>query len=800
MRCTLFDTPFRTLLLVTLSFMGLIIITPLENVGAQDAARITHAEAPAKQPVLDDGDAVIHVTDLLNQTPEARQALEAFHRDKALGFTTSNKSQVEMMVGARTSFRVITNLLTTAGWEEKEFVLKATSDIANIWVEEGELNNENVGDSDVAALDEALLQKTPAGSINPAKGIVANDNDYFGDPPNVDGDGRLDILLYDITEGTANSNAFVAGFVHSGDLSPSGGGNNKDVLYLDTNPGISSRPIEFMLGTAAHEYQHLIHFNYDKSGLELAFTNEGLSEWAEVLNGYETRSMVFLRDQATYNVPLLGWDTSDNVLLDYQRAGLFTGYLAERMGPVATSSITRESGRGRAGYEAVLNAAGLNFTNVVKDFHTTNFLNDDALGTQFTYTHPAYTGIGRVAFEPVDGRSFDATLNTIFVEPGSASYVVWQNVADFSLDLDTIDKLDTLRDRMTVRVLATQNGVTTINDYPLPLASTTFNGTYEQLAMIVMHVQPELTSRVGIEYEAHWSSDIQGAIENVAYDDGQAVSGNFFSLSAGADGAVATRFEAPANSQLLEVSIAPYFVSHFSNGGQPADAPRDLILKIWSVAVGGEPGALLFSLPVDDPRPYTAAALTLNHFSVDLTPYAEEMAQLPEVFYIGYSETGSDENYTVVGPSANAEADVSYVTRGNGDWGKLWDIQFVGEPEDQFPLNGTVIPVRAVFQVPLEPVSNEEGGELPKTLVLEQNYPNPFSQSTSIRYKMPDAGAVRIAVYNALGQQVRLLEDGFQASGEHVVTLNADSLPSGLYLYRLEAGGQTLTKRLLIVH
>ncbi len=195
MRCTLFDTPFRTLLLVTLSFMGLIIITPLENVGAQDAARITHAEAPAKQPVLDDGDAVTHVTDLLNQTPEARQALEAFHRDKALGFTTSNKSQVEMMVGARTSFRVITNLLTTAGWEEKEFVLKATSDIANIWVEEGELNNESVGDSDVAALDEALLQKTPAGSINPAKGIVANDNDYFGDPPNVDGDGRLDILL-----------------------------------------------------------------------------------------------------------------------------------------------------------------------------------------------------------------------------------------------------------------------------------------------------------------------------------------------------------------------------------------------------------------------------------------------------------------------------------------------------------------------------------------------------------------------------------------------------------------------------
>lgn len=803
MRCNFIHTPLRSLLWVTLSFMGLIIITPLEPAHAQDAQRRTPLEAAAKPlPVLEVHDDVIHITDRLNRTPEARQALEAFHQRKAQGFDVSSKleSQGPLMLGARATFRVITNLVTNPGWEEKEFVLEATSAIANIWVAEEELDNGNVTETDIASLDEALLQQTPDGSINPAKGIVANNHDIFGDPPNVDGDGQLDILLYDITEGTDNSNAFVAGYVHSGDLSPAGGGNNKDVLYLDTNPGVSSRPIEFVLSTAAHEYQHLIHFNYDTSFLELAFTNEGLSEWAEVLNGYPTRNMIFLQDPSTYNVPLFGFRSGDEVLFDYQRAGLFTGYLAQRLGPEATGSITRQAPRGRAGYEAVINQTGLNFTDLLKDFHTANFLNDGGLSDAYRYEHAAYAGIGNVAFEPVDGRSFDATLNSIFVEAGSAAYVVWQNVSDFTLDLDTIDDLNTLRNRMAVRVLTTQNGVTSLDDYTLPMASVTFDGSYERIAMIAMHVQPELTSRVGIEYEAHWNSDVEGMIANVSYDDGSAVTGNFFSLSAGADGAVATRFEAPADSRLLEVSIAPYFVSQFSNGGQPTDAPRDLILKIWSVAVGGEPGALLFSLPIDDPRPYTGAALTLNHFSVDLTPYADEMAQLPDAFYIGYSEAGTDENYTVVGPSANAEADVSYVTRGNGDWGKLWDIQFVGEPEDQFPLNGTVIPVRAVFEVPLEPVSNEDNGTLPQSLALEQNYPNPFSLATTIRYKIPAAGAVRIAVYNALGQQVRLLEDGFQVAGEHAVAFDADSLPSGLYLYRLEAGGQTLTRRMLVVH
>lgn len=802
MRYNFIHIPLRSLLWGSLFFMGLIIMTPLENAHAQDAVRRSPLEAAPKQStVLEDHDGVIHVTGRLNQTPRARQALEAFHRRKAQGFAVSNKleSQGSLMVGARATFRVQNNVVTNPGWVEKEFVLKATSGIANIWVEEGELNNANVEDSDIAALDEALLQQTPGGSINPAKGIVANNNDYFGAPPNVDGDGQLDILLYDIEEGTTNSNAFVAGYVHSGDLSPAGGGNNKDVLYLDTNPGVSNRPIEFILSTAAHEYQHLIHFNYDSSFLELAFTNEGLSEWAEVLNGYPARNMLFLRDPSTYNVPLFGFRSGDEVLFDYQRAGLFTGYLAQRLGPEATGSITRQAPRGRAGYEAVIDQTNLNFTELLKDFHTANFLNDDALSDAYSYIRETYAGIGTVANEPVDGRSFDASLNSIFVESGSAVFLAWNNVANFTLDLDTIDDLNTLRNRMAVRVLTTQNGVTSLDDYTLPMASVTFDGSYEQIAVIAMHVQPELTSRVGIEYEAHWSSDVEGMIANVAYDDGEAVSGNFFSLSAGSEGAVATRFEAPPESQLLEVNIAPFFVSQFSNGGQSTDAPRDLILKIWSVALSGEPGAVLFSLPIDDPRAYTAAALTLNHFSVDLTPYADEMAQLPDAFYIGYSEAGTDENYTVVGPSANEEADVSYVTRGNGDWGKLWDIQFVGEPEDQFPLRGTVIPVRAVFEVPLEPVSNEEDGVLPQTLALEQNYPNPFSQSTTIQFETPEAGSVRIAVYNALGQQVRLLEDGFRAAGKHVVALDADSLPSGLYLYRLETENQTLTRRMLIV-
>ncbi len=78
-------------------------------------------------------------------------------------------------------------------------------------------------------------------------------------------------------------------------------------------------------------------------------------------------------------------------------------------------------------------------------------------------------------------------------------------------------------------------------------------------------------------------------------------------------------------------------------------------------------------------------------------------------------------------------------------------------------------------------------------------YPNPFNPTATIRYGLPAAGRVRLAIYDVLGRRVALLVDGAQPAGRHEVRFEAAGLPGGVYLYRLEAAGQMKTGRMLLV-
>lgn len=86
---------------------------------------------------------------------------------------------------------------------------------------------------------------------------------------------------------------------------------------------------------------------------------------------------------------------------------------------------------------------------------------------------------------------------------------------------------------------------------------------------------------------------------------------------------------------------------------------------------------------------------------------------------------------------------------------------------------------------------------LPITSVLQQNYPNPFQQTTRIPFHLAQTTPVRLTIYNALGQQVATLVEGLLPAGDHVVPWSADHLPAGLYLYRLTTGTQTWSRTML---
>jgi len=88
---------------------------------------------------------------------------------------------------------------------------------------------------------------------------------------------------------------------------------------------------------------------------------------------------------------------------------------------------------------------------------------------------------------------------------------------------------------------------------------------------------------------------------------------------------------------------------------------------------------------------------------------------------------------------------------------------------------------------------------LPGTFTLAQNYPNPFSQVTTVNYTLPKSGTVRLEVYNMLGQRVATLVDQQQVTGEYSVQFNASNLASGMYLYRMETDAFVDVKTMTLI-
>jgi hypothetical protein len=88
---------------------------------------------------------------------------------------------------------------------------------------------------------------------------------------------------------------------------------------------------------------------------------------------------------------------------------------------------------------------------------------------------------------------------------------------------------------------------------------------------------------------------------------------------------------------------------------------------------------------------------------------------------------------------------------------------------------------------------------IPKKFELSQNYPNPFNPSTTIRYSLPEAGNVKLTLFNVLGQEIKTLVNEVKESGIHTINFNASELNSGLYIYKIEANGFTLTRKMTLI-
>jgi hypothetical protein len=106
-----------------------------------------------------------------------------------------------------------------------------------------------------------------------------------------------------------------------------------------------------------------------------------------------------------------------------------------------------------------------------------------------------------------------------------------------------------------------------------------------------------------------------------------------------------------------------------------------------------------------------------------------------------------------------------------------------------------VLPVTLVDNIS----SASDRPELTTDYQLYQNYPNPFNGRTTFRYDLKQAGNVSLRLYNLIGQEVATVVNEQQEAGPHTLSMNFDQLSTGVYIYRLESGSFTDTRKLILL-
>ena len=228
------------------------------------------------------------------------------------------------------------------------------------WIEPGY----NVSDSEVAASAEVFENS-----------IYPTNRAFFGSEwsPGVDNDPRVHIFIGNVPG--------VGGYFYSINeysklINPYS--NEKEMFFININ---AARPGDDRLDSIlAHEFQHMIHWYNDAN--EETWVNEGLSELAMALNGYDTggTERAFAR---TPDTQLNAWGDSPNEsFAHYGGSYLFMSYFLERFGEEMMRQVVAHPANGADGFDAVLDSEGeaYRFDDVFADWLVANYLDDPTLG------------------------------------------------------------------------------------------------------------------------------------------------------------------------------------------------------------------------------------------------------------------------------------------------------------------------------------------------------------------------------------------------------------------------------------
>ena len=86
---------------------------------------------------------------------------------------------------------------------------------------------------------------------------------------------------------------------------------------------------------------------------------------------------------------------------------------------------------------------------------------------------------------------------------------------------------------------------------------------------------------------------------------------------------------------------------------------------------------------------------------------------------------------------------------------------------------------------------------VPSEFYLSQNYPNPFSEKTTIKFCVAYKTKVKLEVFNSEGKMIKILLDKEKEAGTYEIEFSASGLPEGIYIYQLQAGDFLSRKRMM---
>jgi hypothetical protein len=152
-----------------------------------------------------------------------------------------------------------------------------------------------------------------------------------------------------------------------------------------------------------------------------------------------------------------------------------------------------------------------------------------------------------------------------------------------------------------------------------------------------------------------------------------------------------------------------------------------------------------------------------------------QFAELPNSFVAGHGTTNEPQFYS-------------------------WSDNFILTGSTQYRLKQVDLDGAAHFTEPITVSSpTDVKGTEPIMFKLEQNYPNPFNPSTTIEYTLPSRASVTLKLYDVVGREVMTLVSGIQDGGSHSVRVDASSIASGVYFYRLNTGNITSLKKMVVM-